>query len=126
MSERHHQLGMLQAVTRRGRRAIVALIVAAAIRHPLGAQRIPAAIETAAALVHAADTSTTEFTVDGVNVILRRNTANDVVAANLFLLGGVQQLTAATQGIEQFLLAVSEKAELSDFGLTQMLINWRA
>ena len=109
MSERHHQLGMLQAVTRRGRRAIVALIVAAPIRYPLGAQRIPAAIATAAALVHAADTSTTEFTVDGVNVILRRNTANDVVAANLFLLGGVQQLTPATQGIEQFLLAVSER-----------------
>jgi zinc protease len=56
-----------------------------------------------------ADTSTAEFSVDGLRVILRRNTANDVVAANLFLLGGVQQLTIATQGIEPFLLAVSER-----------------
>ena len=57
----------------------------------------------------AADTSTVEFSVDGLRVILRRNTANDVVAANLFLLGGVQQLTPATQGLEAFLLAASER-----------------
>ena len=56
-----------------------------------------------------ADTSTNELTVDGVRVILRRNTATDVIAANLFLLGGVQQLTRETQGIEAFLLAASER-----------------
>jgi len=56
-----------------------------------------------------ADTSTAEFSLDGLRVILRRNTATDVIAANLFLLGGVQQLTPATQGIEPFLLAVSER-----------------
>jgi len=55
------------------------------------------------------DTSTAEFVVGGLRVILRRNTASDVVAANLFLLGGVQQLTPATQGIETFLLAASER-----------------
>ncbi len=55
------------------------------------------------------DTATTQFDVDGVRVILRRNTANDVVAANLFLLGGTQQLTPATQGIESFLLEASER-----------------
>jgi zinc protease len=42
-------------------------------------------------------------------VILRRNTANDVVAANMYLLGGAQQLTPATQGIEGFLLQASER-----------------
>ena len=56
-----------------------------------------------------ADTSTSEFSVGGVRVILRRNTASDVIAANLFLLGGVQQLTPETQGIETVLLAVSER-----------------
>ena len=56
-----------------------------------------------------ADTTTVEFAVEGVRVILRRNTASDVVAANLFLLGGVQQLTPATEGIETFLLAASER-----------------
>jgi zinc protease len=57
----------------------------------------------------AADTATTEFTVNGLRVILRRNTATDVVTANLFLLGGVQQVTPATQGIEAFILASSER-----------------
>ena len=56
-----------------------------------------------------ADTTTAEFLVDGVRVILRRNTATDVIAANLFLLGGVQQLTPETEGIEAFLLAASER-----------------
>lgn len=56
-----------------------------------------------------ADTGTSSFEVNGLRVILRRNTANDVVAANLYLLGGVQQLTPATQGIEAFLLASSER-----------------
>jgi zinc protease len=54
------------------------------------------------------DTATTSFDVNGLKVILRRNTANDVVAANLYLLGGTQQLTPATQGIEAFLLSASE------------------
>jgi zinc protease len=56
-----------------------------------------------------ADTGTSSFDVNGLHVILRRNTANDVVAANVYLLGGVQQLTPATQGIESFLLASSER-----------------
>ena len=56
-----------------------------------------------------ADTATTTFDVNGLKVILRRNTANDVVAANLYLLGGTQQLTPATQGIETLLLAASER-----------------
>ena len=56
-----------------------------------------------------ADTGTSSFEVNGLRVILRRNTANDVVAANVYLLGGAQQLTPATQGIEAFLLASSER-----------------
>lgn len=55
------------------------------------------------------DTMTAQFDVGGVRVILRRNTANDVVAANLYLLGGTQQVTSATQGIEPLLLAASER-----------------
>lgn len=56
-----------------------------------------------------ADTGTTSFDVNGLKVILRRNTANDVVAANMYLLGGAQQLTPATQGIEALLLEASER-----------------
>jgi zinc protease len=54
------------------------------------------------------DTATATFEVNGLKVILRRNAANDVVAANLYLLGGTQQLSPATQGIETLLLAASE------------------
>src|SRR5207253_2387283 len=39
----------------------------------------------------AVDTATSDFVINGLHVILRRNTATDVVAANLYLLGGVQQ-----------------------------------
>jgi zinc protease len=55
------------------------------------------------------DTATARFDIAGVRVILRRNTASDVVAANLYLLGGTQQLTARTAGIEALLFAASER-----------------
>ena len=55
------------------------------------------------------DTATTSFDVNGLKVIVRRNTANDVIAARLFLLGGTQQLTPAIQGIEALLLRASER-----------------
>jgi zinc protease len=52
---------------------------------------------------------TTSFDVSGVHVILRRNNANNVVAANLYLLGGARQVTEADAGIEPILLDVSER-----------------
>ena len=55
------------------------------------------------------DTITTSYVVSGVRVIHRCVTANDVVAANLYLLGGVRQLTPETQGIEALLLEASER-----------------
>ncbi|MGH7635160.1 MAG: M16 family metallopeptidase, partial [Gemmatimonadaceae bacterium] len=69
----------------------------------------PAAMPVARAQAAANDTSTSVFDVSGVHVILRRNTANDVVAANLYLIGGDQQVTPQTAGIEPFLLWVSER-----------------
>ena len=45
------------------------------------------------ALPPVTDTGTTVFEVGGVRVILRVNTANDVIAANLYLLGGVRLTT---------------------------------
>ena len=53
------------------------------------------------------DTATVSYTVSGVRVIQRKTTAS-IVVANLYLLGGVRQMTARTAGIENFLLAVSE------------------
>src|SRR6476661_7396618 len=66
----------------------------------------PQAMQQSAA---AADTTTTQFEVNGLKVILRRNTATDVVAANLYFLGGSRQLTPQTQGIEALLFAASER-----------------
>ena len=64
---------------------------------------------TPAVATDAEDTLTTKFEVSGIPVILRRVTANNVVAANLYLLGGVRQLTTETQGIENFLLEATER-----------------
>jgi zinc protease len=57
----------------------------------------------------ATDTITSQFEVNGLKVILRRNTATDVVAANLYLLGGSRQLTPQSQGIEALLFAAAER-----------------
>ena len=57
----------------------------------------------------ALSTITSSFDVSGVKVILRQISGNDVVAANLYLLGGTRQVTSATSGIEPFLLEVSER-----------------
>lgn len=53
--------------------------------------------------------STNSFTLNGLAIILNRNTASDVVAANLYLLGGTRQITADNAGIEPFLLVASER-----------------
>jgi zinc protease len=92
-------------------RVVAVAIASVSLGHSLGAQASHAvgAAPMGSSVSERADTSTSEFSVNGVRVILRRNSATDVIAANLFLLGGVQQLTAATQGIEAFLLAVSER-----------------
>ena len=45
-------------------------------------------------------TVTSSFDVDGVKVILRQSDANNVVAANLYLLGGSRQVRSSNAGIE--------------------------
>ena len=74
-----------------------------------GAQAAPLPNGARGASGRAAGPTTTDFMVDGVHVILRQSTANDVVAANLYLLGGTRQLTPETQGIEAMLLIASER-----------------
>lgn len=54
------------------------------------------------------DTGTIRFDVDGVRVI-HRQTNNNLVVANLYLLGGVQLATSRTAGLETMLLEVSER-----------------
>ncbi|MFI5248783.1 MAG: M16 family metallopeptidase [Gemmatimonadales bacterium] len=53
------------------------------------------------------DTLTSTYTVAGVHVVQRLTPANDIVAVNLYLDGGVQQLSASTAGIEELALRAS-------------------
>jgi zinc protease len=77
----------------------------------VGATRVPPAVEPPAnSVIPVPDpAATTKFEVAGIPIILRRNPANEVVVANLYLLGGARQLTAQTAGIEAMLLAASER-----------------
>jgi zinc protease len=72
-------------------------------------KRLILALALAAGTVDAqSDTTTVTYMVGGLRVIQRKTTAS-IVVANLYLLGGVRQSTARTAGIENFLLAVSER-----------------
>jgi len=53
---------------------------------------------------------TISFDVNGLKVIFKPNTANDIVAANLYFRGGVKNLTRNQAGIENFALIVAQKA----------------
>ena len=58
--------------------------------------------------IEQADTTTTSYEVGGLRVIHRPLAANDIVAVNLYLLGGSRQLVAKTAGVEAMLLRSSE------------------
>jgi zinc protease len=57
----------------------------------------------------ALSTATSSFDVGGLKVILRESDANNVVAVNLYLLGGTRQVTSANAGIEPLLFEVSDR-----------------
>jgi zinc protease len=60
-----------------------------------------------AAPVTSEDTTLLSYTVDSVRVVQRLAPAADIIALNLYLLGGSRQLTPTTQGIEAMLLTSS-------------------
>lgn len=79
---------------------------------PVAAASAPAvspALQAAIARAAARDTATSSFMINGLQVILRRVSANNVVAANLYLLGGTRQVNPSQAGLEPFLLAASER-----------------
>jgi zinc protease len=55
------------------------------------------------------DSGTIAYNVDGIRVIHRFVGSGDIVVANLYLLGGVRQVTAANAGIELLLLEAGER-----------------
>lgn len=60
-----------------------------------------------------ADTGTVAYDVDGIRVIHRHVGSGDIVVANLYLLGGVRQVTESNAGIELVLLEASERGTKS-------------
>ena len=54
------------------------------------------------------DSLTVSYDVGGVRVIQRPSYANDVVAVDLYLIGGLQEVTPATAGIETLALRAAE------------------
>ena len=62
-----------------------------------------------AANTRTVDSTTNDWEVGGLRVIHRRGAANEIVVANLYLLGGSRQVTAATAGIEPLVIAASER-----------------
>lgn len=86
-----------------------ALALLAGLTGPAGAQGRARPVPGSFTVRPLQDTTTTSYTVGGVRVIHRRVTANDVVAANLYLLGGTRQVTDSTAGIEGLLLEASER-----------------
>ena len=87
-----------------------------------------------------ADTGTIGYEVEGVRVIQRFTGSGDIVVANLYLLGGVRQITAANAGIELMLLEAGERgtatysrdrlrrsmAQLGTAITTQVGVDWSA
>src|ERR1035437_7853107 len=77
-------------------------------------KRLALAVALVAGSAHAqSDTATVSYVVSGVREIQRKTTAS-IVVANLYLLGGVRQSTPRTAGIENLLLAASERGTQKD------------
>ena len=88
---------------------LAALLLATTLTAPAHAAPSTSHVASPRAMTLPDTAITTKFDVGGVQVILRRNTANEVIAANLYLLGGARQITAANAGIEGLLLLASER-----------------
>lgn len=97
----------LSAVTRHLALAVVAVTaIAVKAAGQTTGSALPTTSRTKAAL-H--DSLTTGYEVAGVRVVHRLTPANDVVAANVYLLGGVRQTTDDNAGIEALLLEASDR-----------------
>lgn len=87
-------------------RLALLLLVAAAACVNRKAERIAAT--TADGRIVSVDSVTEMYDAGGISVIQRRNAANPVVAVDVYLLGGLREVSATTQGIEQLLLTASQ------------------
>ena len=99
--------GFLRSASRRAVAVgIVVLLPSGAVPAQGSGSALPTTSRTKAPL-H--DSLTTSYEVAGVRVVHRLTPANDVVAVNIYLLGGVRQITEDNAGIEPLLLESSDR-----------------
>jgi len=91
----------------------VARLVAGLLAIAAAHQDAAAQARRAASVATGPDTGTIAYDVDGIRVIQRHVGSGDIVVANLYLLGGVRQITSATAGMELMLLEASERGTRS-------------
>jgi zinc protease len=97
-------------MTRRLRTIVGAVLAALGATVAGAATTSPgAAVAAPAPVAQATDTGTIGYTVDGIRVIQRFAPTSEIVVANLYLLGGVREVTASNTGIELLLLEASEQ-----------------
>jgi zinc protease len=89
--------------------ALIALIATHAHAQGVTGSSIRDRARAEAAAVRTVDSTTSSWDVAGLQVIHRRGAANEIVVANVYLLGGSRQVTAATAGIEPLIIAASER-----------------
>lgn len=94
--------------------ATLAIVAATSAAQPIGGPSATGS-RTRASL-H--DSLTTSYEVGGVRVVHRLTPANDIVAANVYLLGGVRQIAADDAGIEPLLLEASDRGTREYAGAT--------
>ncbi len=109
---RRHASGRTSVRSHAMRRALLAWLTvgAGAIASAFPAETAAAQFQrspVASTSRNASDSTTTSYEVAGVRIIHRTVTANDVVAANIYLLGGTRQLSQANAGIEALMLETS-------------------
>ena len=85
---------------------VAGIMVGALSSTPLAAQKI--AVSTTISPTISPASGTTRFEVDGVRII-HRKTENNLVVANLYLLGGTRLATQENAGLESMLLEVTER-----------------
>lgn len=87
----------------------IAFFLAVLIASAAAPDRVAAQGRRAGPIAVGTDSGTIAYTVDGIRVIHRFVGSGDIVVANLYLLGGVRQITAANAGIELLLLEAGER-----------------
>jgi zinc protease len=94
----------MRTTTHRGAWIVSALLIGVGYASILSARPVASPPLSATPRTPPVDTNTFAYTSGGLRVIQRLTPGNDIVAVQLYILGGVLQLTPATAGVEELAL----------------------